>query len=948
MTLHPGSHPFQHLAQALLHHSSLQQSLLPLLPENADSRKARQDTLREILLTHPVRFTDLLRDAQFPQNSRILLVVDQFEELLRLPHIDASAFVNMLLAALRQKEHSVSLLLTMRSDVIGECARFQGLPERMNTGQFLIPRLTRQQLRDAIYKPAQIFGGKVDERLLHQLLRELGSDPNRLPVLQHCLMRMWEVASQSLKNQDSHQFILSIEQYQAVGGLQHALSRHADEAYSELDRHGQRIAEIMFRCLSERGPDQQDTRRPTTLREIAAVAGAPLAETQIVAEIFRRSDRCFLTPPVGTPLEPDTLLDISHESLIQRWDRMNSWASEEARSAEIYRRLEQTARLWKAGEAALWTTPDLEHALDWKARNHPTAAWAQRYCLPPPQFETSSATPSEPESLEESSLAEQIRERDDNSTASCTTGFEIASEFLEISAQAQEEQRTREIREHRKALRRARWQLAGVSFGLILVIVTSFWGWKERRHREQVTQEKTAIEAAKQNVLDEQAKFVEFLSKHLHRTQPNLTDGAQATQAVLKSLTQNVLPISDRDFETELNILYQDIEALKTSVRREGLSQELDRMNQQTDDSLVSELMKEVWNTGEEVARLEIQKMVYEFRRSVLRPFESHDFSESFDRDVFLERINNAVYVLLSEIQDLPITFNHIRYLPLQPSKRIQDFSFRGATWYDIEVRTTEDFQQAKIPVKLDADITRLRYKAQEFAQRLQDNLDQIHKTIRQAERNYIEQLLQEQNQNLVTISGDAERLNSLYAASQKEKAAAFRTMTTNATTAFEAYNGVITTLTTLHGYIDAYAADSAYQQRRYEDSVRLALRAFAVSFDFESAYTSLIFSLSRLHEQPAVPTEFLHTAFDELLNLSEKLLEQNKFSTLNRLHQTYLCRIYYEFSVCFEKEPNIPQSIRAIEHALQLADLIKNNGENVRKLQTRQATLEKRLRQET
>ena len=871
VTLHPGSRPFQHLAQALLDHSILQQSLLPLLSEKADTREARHNALREILLAHPLSFTDLLRDAQLPKNSRILLVVDQFEELLRLPQIEASAFVNILLAAVRQKELSVSLLLTMRSDVIGECARFQGLPERINVGQFLVPQLTRQQLRDAICKPAKILGGKVDERLMLQLLRELGNDTNRLPVLQHCLMRMWDVASQSLKNQGSSELSLSIEQHQAVGGLQHALSRHADEAYSELDEHGQRIAEIMFRCLSERGPDQQDTRRPTTLQEIAAVAGVPVSEVQIVSEIFRRSDRCFLTPPVGTPLEPDTVLDISHESLIQRWDRLNSWASEEARSAEIYRRLEQTARLWKAGEAALWTTPDLEHALDWEARNHPTAAWAQRYCLPPPQSETPSATPSESESSEESSLSEQIRERDDSSPASCTTGFEIASEFLETSAQAQEEQRTQEIREHRKALRRARWQLAWVSFGLVLVIAISLWGWKERRNREQVAQEKTVVEAEKQDVLDEQAEFVKFISDHLHSAQRSLTTGTQVTQAVLRSLIQDYLPNWDREFEIELRTIYKYIEALNTDFKRERISQELERVNQlplktadwqnsnilssdtayiynvnqQTTDLMkenVLWLMGEVWNTGVEVARLEIQKMLYEFRNSVLLPLERNDLSESFDRDVFLERINKAVYVLLLEIQDLPVTFNHIQDLPLLSSQRIKDFYFQGTSWYDIEVRMSEDFKEGKIPWNLDYDIAELRHKAQEFEQQFQDNVVQIYAMGQQAEQTNIKKLLQEQEQELVNISDDVERLNKLYEVSQKEKAAAFRTMTTKATTAFDAYNDVITTFTTLQGYIDACAAESAYQQRRYEDSVRLALHAFAVSFDIESAYTSLIF----------------------------------------------------------------------------------------------------------
>ena len=48
-------------------------------------------------------------------------------------------------------------------------------------------------------------------------------------------------------------------------------------------------------------------------------------------------------------------------------------------SAETYRRLEQTALLWKTGRAALWGTPDLENALRWKEPAIPNALWAERY-----------------------------------------------------------------------------------------------------------------------------------------------------------------------------------------------------------------------------------------------------------------------------------------------------------------------------------------------------------------------------------------------------------------------------------------------------------------------------------------------------------------------------------------------------------------------------------------
>ena len=91
-------------------------------------------------------------------------------------------------------------------------------------------------------------------------------------------------------------------------------------------------------------------------------------------EHFRGGDRNFLTPAAG-PLGPDTILDISHESLIRQWVNLDGWAKEEAKSAETYRLLEKTAAEWSEP----WTGTNLDRVLEWKRTQKPNAAWAARY-----------------------------------------------------------------------------------------------------------------------------------------------------------------------------------------------------------------------------------------------------------------------------------------------------------------------------------------------------------------------------------------------------------------------------------------------------------------------------------------------------------------------------------------------------------------------------------------
>ena len=164
-----------------------------------------------------------------------------------------------------------------------------------------------------------------------------------------------------------------------MGGLEHALSRHADEAYESLDDRQKAIAETLFRILSERAPGNRDIRRPTAAGELAELAGASLDELVAVVEAFRAPGRSFIVPAYPQPIRAERVLDITHESLIRQWDRLKDWAEQEEQAADTYRSLAKSASLWQRGQSALWQSPDLERGLAWREGQQPTALWAKRY-----------------------------------------------------------------------------------------------------------------------------------------------------------------------------------------------------------------------------------------------------------------------------------------------------------------------------------------------------------------------------------------------------------------------------------------------------------------------------------------------------------------------------------------------------------------------------------------
>lgn len=373
----PGSNPIANMAAAL--------NSPDVFGSDDDVANAEGATITTTTLeSSSLGLVQAVRQARMSEGENLLIVVDQFEELFRFKENaaiadaanHAAAFVKLLLEAVHQKELPIYVVLTLRSDFLGDCAQYRDLPEAINEGQFLIPRLRREQHREAIVGPVAVGGGKMAPRLVQQLLNDVGDNPDQLPILQHALMRTWDYWTQHHAEGEP----IDIRHYEEIGGMSKALSQHADEAYSELpDDRSRRVCEVLFKCLTERGPDNRGIRRPSLVKEVCAIANAAPEEVIAVVDIFRKPGRSFIMPPHGVPLTAETMLDISHESLMRVWERLVEWVDEDAQSAAMYLRLVESAALHEIGQAGVWRDPELQEALNWRVANQPNAAWGMRH-----------------------------------------------------------------------------------------------------------------------------------------------------------------------------------------------------------------------------------------------------------------------------------------------------------------------------------------------------------------------------------------------------------------------------------------------------------------------------------------------------------------------------------------------------------------------------------------
>ena len=192
---------------------------------------------------------DVIEPLRENKNSNFFLLVDQFEELFRFSlkqrnvsfKTEAIDFVNLVLKLSEQKRIPFYVVLTMRSDFIGDCAQFFNLPEAMNKSQYLVPRLNRLDLKKVIEGPAKLYGGKFNAALTSQLINDLEEVKDELPLVQHALMRMWNYKRNVNPNGE-----LNLDDYKQIGGIENALSLHADEALNELKPDQLPLAKALF------------------------------------------------------------------------------------------------------------------------------------------------------------------------------------------------------------------------------------------------------------------------------------------------------------------------------------------------------------------------------------------------------------------------------------------------------------------------------------------------------------------------------------------------------------------------------------------------------------------------------------------------------------------------------------------------------------------------------
>ncbi|MEM0516901.1 nSTAND1 domain-containing NTPase [Aequorivita flava] len=366
----PGQNPMYNLAETILRQINYNIEA----PEiQALVKRIKKEGVSALLNT--------IQPLRINKNANFFLLVDQFEELFRfsMKQTDASHkteaidFVNIILKLSEQKHIPFYVVLTMRSDFIGDCAQFFGLPEALNKSQYLVPRLNRLELKKVIEGPAKLYGGKFNTALTSRLINDLGKVKDELPLVQHALMRMWDYEVRVDKSGE-----LDLEDYKQIGGIENALSVHADEALKELKPEEVSLAKSLFQALTTIDENGRKIRRPAQLSYLKKLTGASEDKLKTVINNFIKENRSFLV--VGNIGDTgDKLIDISHESLIRHWKILNHWVEEENNAAVQYLGLCDAQLAYSENRKDLLSGKEFEITQEWFKTFEPSKIWAERF-----------------------------------------------------------------------------------------------------------------------------------------------------------------------------------------------------------------------------------------------------------------------------------------------------------------------------------------------------------------------------------------------------------------------------------------------------------------------------------------------------------------------------------------------------------------------------------------
>jgi energy-coupling factor transporter ATP-binding protein EcfA2 len=352
----PDKNPFAALARALS----------PLLGnDDVVDRMTRAQKLANSLASSDISLAYAVGECRAANpGKRILLIADQFEEVFTLVPDEAlrNRFIDALIAAFPDPAQGampdVSLVLTLRADFVSQAVSYRPFADQLKDRVEYLGPMTRDELRDAIVKPAEAVHVGFEPGLVDTILDDVEKRPGTLPLLQFALREMWGQLQAP---------VMTRATYDAIGGVEGALAKRAQAIFEDVTKSETDAASVasfrrLFTRLVTLGEGAEDTRRIVGRDELDPDAWA------LAQKLADEDNRLVVTAAAAPGKET---AEVVHEALIRGWPTLVEWVNRDRAFHSWLRQLKQRVDEWRADpedEATLLSGGPLVLAEEWVAR----------------------------------------------------------------------------------------------------------------------------------------------------------------------------------------------------------------------------------------------------------------------------------------------------------------------------------------------------------------------------------------------------------------------------------------------------------------------------------------------------------------------------------------------------------------------------------------------------
>jgi WD40 repeat protein/serine/threonine protein kinase/energy-coupling factor transporter ATP-binding protein EcfA2 len=321
----PGSRPLDELEVALLR----------VAADQAGNIRDQLERDRNGLL----RAADLILPRD---NSELLLVIDQFEELFTLVSDETyrTHFLNILTAAATDIRSRVRIIITLRADFYDRPLHYPEFGKLIRNHMETVLPLTAEELERAILHPANQVGVEYEPGLVATIIDDVLYQPGALPLLQYALTELFEGRAGRT---------LTRAAYETIGGTAGALARRAEELYHEQESEGQEaIRQLFLRlvALDDDSAASPDTRQRVLRSELTAV----VQDEELMDELIDEYAAYRLLTLDHDPNSRCPMVEIAHEALLREWQRLRGWLDESRDDLRLRRQLTRAAEEWRLAD----------------------------------------------------------------------------------------------------------------------------------------------------------------------------------------------------------------------------------------------------------------------------------------------------------------------------------------------------------------------------------------------------------------------------------------------------------------------------------------------------------------------------------------------------------------------------------------------------------------------